>query len=309
MTPKVQRYTLIFNWLLILSLLLASCRNGVATPTSTSTPVRVTPTQSPPTLTPTPFQPPTPVPLAARVNGEAITLAEYQAELDRFQASAAGAGTNLATDGKKRVLDDLIDQVLLAQAAQKAGFVVDDALLQARLDRLTAQVGGAMALANWIAKHGYTDQEFRQAIARAIAAAWMRDQITAAVPGMAEQVHARQILLYNSDQANQVFTQLQSGVDFASLAAKFDPLRAGDLGWFPRGYLTEPALEETAFTLQPGQYSSVIKTRMGYHILQVIERDTQRPLTPDARLVLQTQALHQWLAERRRQSDIQIMLP
>jgi peptidyl-prolyl cis-trans isomerase C len=106
-----------------------------------------------------------------------------------------------------------------------------------------------------------------------------------------------------------VYGQLQNGADFAELAANYDPVAKGDLGWFPRGYLSEPALEEAAFSLQPGQYSNVIQTRLGYHILQVIERDPQRPLDPDARQVLQDKALQEWMSKARSQSDIQILLP
>ncbi len=44
--------------------------------------------------------------------------------------------------------------------------------------------------------------------------------------------------------------QLQAGADFATLAYRYDPLTGGDLGWFPRGVLTQPAVEEAAFSLQ-----------------------------------------------------------
>jgi len=132
----------------------------------------------------------------------------------------------------------------------------------------------------------------------------MRDKIIAAVPGTAEQVHAQQILLYNEDTARQVADQLSAGADFADLAALYDPNTGGELGWFPRGYLLEPALEEAAFSLEPGQHSDVITTEVGYHILMVLERDPQHPLSPDAYLVMQEKTLGDWLAQKRTESDI-----
>lgn len=98
-----------------------------------STPLMPSQTASPyPTFTWTPVPPTsTPVPLAATVNGEAITLAQYQAELARYKAAT---GTELATEDKQRVLDDLIAQYLLAQAAQEKGFIVDDKMLQDHID-------------------------------------------------------------------------------------------------------------------------------------------------------------------------------
>lgn len=287
----------------VLLLILAACRGGSPTPTD----LPASPTTIQPTRTLTPFQPsPTPQPLAARVNGETITLDEFQAELARYQAAV---GTQLATEDEKRVLDDMVDQLLLAQAAAEAGYTVDDAAVQQRVDELVAGLGSEAALVDWMARHGYTEESFRRDLRRAVAAAWMRDQIAAGVPRAVEQVHARQILLYNSDGAADVLAQLSAGADFAALAAKYDPLAKGDLGWFPRGYLLDGALEEAAFALQPGEHSGVIETSIGYHILQVIEREEQRPLEQDAQLALQTQALGEWMVERRAQSEIEIRLP
>jgi len=247
----------------------------------------------------------TSLPLAARVNGLEITLAEYQSELALFQAAK---GTELAPEDKQRVLDDLIDQALLAQAAQEKGFTVDEVMLQERITRLASTLGGDQALQTWLATYKYDQQSFQRALTRSVAAAWMRDQIATAASGTAEQVHARQILLYSADQADQVYQLLKSGNDFGNLALKYDPLTGGDLGWFPRGYLLDKKLEEAAFSLQPGQFSPVIETPAGFHILQVLERDPQHPLSPDARLVLGTQAVSEWLAARRTQSQIEITL-
>jgi peptidyl-prolyl cis-trans isomerase C len=132
----------------------------------------------------------------------------------------------------------------------------------------------------------------------------MRDKIITAVPGTAEQVHAQQILLYNEDTARQVADQLNAGAKFADLAVLYDPNAGGELGWFPHAYLLEPELEEIAFSLEPGQYSDVIETEVGYHILLVLERDPQHQLSPDAYLVMQEEALQDWLAQKRAESDI-----
>ena len=137
----------------------------------------------------------------------------------------------------------------------------------------------------------------------------MRDQIIAGVPETAEQVHARQILLYNSDEAEALFAQLASGADFETLAGQYDPLAKGDLGWFPRGYLTVSALDDVVFALEPGEVSPIIETEIGFHIVQVIERDTARPLNFSAYQIVQKATLETWLHERQAQSDIIYYLP
>jgi parvulin-like peptidyl-prolyl isomerase len=295
----MRKITLLLICCLLISL--AACNAPLRTPTPSPT---LAPTATP-TETPTPIPPsPTPIPLAARVNGEELTLEEYQAEMARYQAAY---GTNLASDWQKLVLDDLINQILLAQAASQNGYTASDADLQARVDNLVQQVGGAKALSDWMTAHGYSEQAFHLSLARSIAAAWMSDQITSSVPWVADQAHARQILLYNSTDANDILTRLNEGADFDTLAFQYDPATGGDLGWFPKGYLTEPALEAAAFALEPGKYSDVIQTSLGYHILLLIERDPQHPLTSDARMQMQEEALANWLVERRGQSDIQIL--
>jgi len=289
------RYSL-FRLALILGLGLSAC-GSVSGTTATATPPLPTQTPLPPT--------PTPPPLAAIVNDEWITEEEFLAEVDRYQAAQEDLGNDVSTDNAAQaVLDDMIAQVLLAQAARAEGFELSEAELGSRIDALASEVGGADALSTWQSEHGYTDETFQSALKNAAEAAWMRDKIIAAVPGTAEQVHARQILLYNEDTALNVEGQLNAGATFADLALLYDPNTGGELGWFPRGYLLEPELEEVAFSLEPGQYSDVITTEVGYHILLVVEREQQHPLSPDALLVMQEKALQDWLAQKRAESDI-----
>jgi len=175
------------------------------------------------------------------------------------------------------------------------------------LDDLVGALGSEQALQDWMARYHYSQESFQQALGRSVAAAWMRDHIAAGVPGSVEQVHARQILLYNSEEADGVLVQLRAGADFGDLAAQYDPITGGDLGWFPQGYLLDPKLDEAAFGLQPGEFSSVIQTAAGYHILQVLERVSQRPLEPSARKVLELRAIDDWMSQRRSQGEIQLL--
>lgn len=263
-----------------------------------------TPTPTVPAATPLPPTP-TPPPLAATVNDEWLTEEEFLAEVERYRAAQQSLGKDVATDeAAKVVLDDMIAQVLLAQAARADGFEMTEADVTSRVDALASQAGGADALASWQSERGYTDESFRFALKRASEAAWMRDKIIAAVPGTAEQVHAKQILLYNEDTARKVADQLNAGADFEELAALYDPNAGGELGWFPRGYLLEPALEDAAFNMQPGEFSEVIATEVGYHIILIVERDPEQKLSPDAYLVMQEKALGDWLAQKRAESDI-----
>ncbi len=260
------------------------------TPTATSTP-------EPPTATPEP--------MALTVNGEGITLVEFNAEVQRYLTSQQARGKTVSVEeASNAVKEDLTAQLLLAQAARVNGFTLDEAALQRRIEALAARVGGAEALSAWQAEHGYTEQAFRSALRRSAESAWMRDKILAEVPSTAEQVHVQQILLYNQDTAQSFLTQLNGGADFDELALKADPQTHGDLGWVPRGYLLEPKIEEAAFGLAVGEYSQVIPTEAGFHIVRILAREPQRPLSPDAYVALQELALKKWIEEQRQQASI-----
>jgi len=243
--------------------------------------------------------------MALTVNGEGVRLVEFDEEVARYMtAQEALEKTVSSADATRAVIDDLVVQLLLAQAARADGFMLDDAALQARIDSLAVQVGGADALSKWKADHGYTEQTFRSALKRAAESAWMRDKIVMAVPSTAEQVHIQQILLYNEGTAQSFLTQLNGGADFDELALEADPLTRGDLGWVPRGYLLNEKIEEAAFGLTAGEHSDVIATDVGFHIIRILARDPERPLSPDAYLALQELALKKWIDEQRQQAAI-----
>jgi peptidyl-prolyl cis-trans isomerase C len=248
--------------------------------------------------------------MAAIVNGEGITIAQYQAELDRYVMASNETGVSAPGDVEPRILilDDLINESLLSQAAYQSGFQVTESELDARLTRLADQIGGVQALQDWQSSNGYSDASLRQALQRSISATWMRDKILGNVPLQTEQVHARQILLSDEQSALAVKAQLDAGANFSELAYQYDSVTGGDLGWFPRGYLTIIEVENAAFSMEAGQYSDPVASDIGWHIILVIEKDPDHALSPDSLLSMQHQALNAWLTQRRSESTIDILI-
>jgi peptidyl-prolyl cis-trans isomerase C len=280
--------------LFVLVILLSGCSgiNALVNPTATSSP---TPTEQP---------------MAAHVNGEGILLVDYQREQGLLQAAQKEEGIQADAQAQKtQVLDAFIDELLFSQSAASKGHVIDDAELQKRISDLAVQLGGIDKLDQWKSKYGYDDQAFQRTLKRNMAAAWMRDQVAAEVGTTADQVHARQIRVNDPGEAQSINAQLQAGTDFTQLASEYDPLTKGDLGWFPRGYLFQPTVEDTAFALQPGKFSGMLQTNIGYHFVLVIERDAQHPLSPDALLFLQHKHVNEWLKQKRADAKIEIQVP
>jgi peptidyl-prolyl cis-trans isomerase D len=86
-------------------------------------------------------------------------------------------------------------------------------------------------------------------------------------------------------KAQGVLDQLHHGGDFADLAKKNsdDPgskEQGGELGFLKHG-ATVPEFDQAAFSLQPGQTSGLVRSKYGYHIIQVEEKQTAhlRPLS------------------------------
>jgi peptidyl-prolyl cis-trans isomerase C len=77
--------------------------------------------------------------------------------------------------------------------------------------------------------------------------------------------------------AEDVLARLKSGEEFSQLAREYsdDKVSAklgGSLpGWVEPGK-TVPAFEKAAFKLQPGEISSLVRSRFGYHIIKVEEK-------------------------------------
>ena len=282
---------------IILLFLLAACSQGGA-PTAQETLA--------PSLPPTATAPAE----VAVVNGEGILLESYTANLRLFQEAQAQTGTLLATeDVRQTVIESLVDRLLLAQAARAAGFTADDALLDERIAAVVQQAGSQEAFDAWLAEHGLSAEIFREELRLELEAAHMVAEISSGVPATAEQVEARQVLLPDLFSAERLLSQLDSGTSFETVVQNNDPRRLGTLGWFPRGYLLQREVEEAAFALQPGDYSRVVESELGFHLIQVLARDANRPLSSQALLALQTKAVQDWLSQQRADSAIEIRLP
>ncbi len=289
-----QKFNKIIVFVLISIILISGCGKGGA-PAPSGTPVLPTRTPFPPS--------PTPIPTAAIVNGDIITMSEFQEELARYKAAV---NRDLTAEDHTLVINDLINNTLLAQAAKSEGFQISELELDNRIAGLESD---DQPLADWLASNGFTEESFRDYLKRSLEAAWMRDDIINDVPQEMEQIHAQQMLFYDLTAAEITLKTLNEGKIFSQLASTHDPQTQGDLGWFPEGFLVIPELDPILFALEVEETSDIIETEIGYHIIKVLDKDPNRALDPAIRQLLKERALDEWLERRWKLSTIDITLP
>jgi parvulin-like peptidyl-prolyl isomerase len=281
-------------------------------------------------VTPTPIAPATSAPeggdpgaeqLAARANGVPILLSDYQKQVAEWETAFIGQNPQLSdadkqamlAQGRRQVLNVMIEQALIEQAAAAEGIAVSDAELDEVIARDIQVNGGQAKFDAWLETNNWTYDEYKSRQRAMMISSMMFERVTRNVPTQAEQVHAQHILVADPSQADEILAQLQSGTDFAQLARQhsLDPStkeNGGDLGFFPRGTLVVPEVEEAAFTLSVGQISPVLSSPMGYHIVQVVERVQDKPLTEEAWQALKETTFRRWVSELWQQGNIEIFL-
>ena len=233
----------------------------------------------------------------ASVNGISITQAEFDRAFVRI------AGNTTASDNSAlatQVLNTMIEQEVITQSSAKLGIDVTDADIDAEIASLQLGLGDT-TWEDWLASNQYTEAEFREALLNSIITNRVRDNVIAQLGEKVEHVHARHILVKTQDEATSVLDRLAGGEDFASLAASISldvTTRdfGGDLGWFIREELLDVSLADAAFASEAGQITGPIITRLGYHILQTLEKE-ERIIEPERMPLLVENVFNRWLEE------------
>lgn len=256
---------------------------------------------------------------AARVNDQLILLETYQKQVSQFEQTLVSQGVDPnSAEGQaairqvqRQVLDALVDQAIIEQAAMQLGITISEETLESKVQESIAQGQGQAQFEAWLVANQLSLPEFKETLRFQLIANQLFEQVTAEIPATAEQIQLRQILVGDEATARQIIEQLKTGADFAELATTYsldqsNRENGGSLGWFPRGAnLVPPEIEEIAFSLQVNEVSGPIKTPLGFHIIQLEAKEAERLLTPEMLPVLKEQRFRAWLVERRSSESIE----
>jgi parvulin-like peptidyl-prolyl isomerase len=91
-----------------------------------------------------------------------------------------------------------------------------------------------------------------------------------------DEVTASHILVKDEATAKEVQAKLKAGEKFEDLAKTYSidgsAANGGSLGTFGRGAMVKE-FEDAAFALKPGEISDIVKTKFGYHIIKVTDKN------------------------------------
>ena len=255
-------------------------------------------------------EPPKPVPptlpdVIARVNGEAVTKAEFEKFIAQMEANA---GQPVPQDRRDEIyrgaIDRLVDIKVLSQEVKTRGIAGDEKAVEDQMQRIRGQFPSEDQFKQALSSRGTSPEQLRVDMlnetrinqmlqaetqkAAEVTDADVKDFYDKNPKEFAqpEQVRASHILLKTEGatdaakkqahaKATQILKQARSGKDFAALAKEHSSdgsaSQGGDLGFFAKERMV-PEFSNAAFALQPGQISDIVESQFGYHIIKVTER-------------------------------------
>lgn len=259
-------------------------------------------------------------PVAALVNKEAIFLS---------QLDTAYININIQNDQsltKEEVLDMLIDQMVLLQSLYAMDLTVMDSEVEESIDtlleerELPKEVFYEQAQTNGLSKQTvfkmfkdrlliqkFYEQKIHPKIEITDEMKQNFYEMNKEMFLLPDAVNVSHILLETEEEANDVKTELENGVDISELAElSKDPSAAenkGNLGYILKGQ-TVPEFENAAFSLKEGEISEPVHTNYGYHVIQVSNIEPSRYLSYEET----EEIIHQLIFNKRQQEFMQIYL-
>ncbi len=227
------------------------------------------------------------------------------------------AETQQITDPKERerrvakltsqVLDEMVNEELIVQAADAAKIEVESSDVQAALDEIKQQNNlDEAGLAAALSAQGYTLAGYKHELRRQVLRFRAVNQLVAPRVNVTEEdVRARydqmarrteqvqavklshmlfklpehateQQIAEAKDKASKALARVKAGEDFTQVTAaesqdESTKATGGELGWFQRGSMANPEWEPIVFAMEKGDVRGPVAGPQGLHVFQVTE--------------------------------------
>ena len=207
-------------------------------------------------------QAPTSETVVVTVNGKDITVGHVIALADRLPDRFKQLPD---IDLFKGVVDQLIQQSLLSHEVD-----ADSKALRLSIENEIRALLATVALGE-VEDAATTDELIEKAY---------NDQYSDATG--TQEFNAAHILVKTENEAKDLVTKLESGVDFAQLARAKSTgpsgPNGGALGWFGLGQMV-PQFEQAVVIMDIGAISPPVKTQFGWHVIKLNEK-REKPAAP-----------------------------
>lgn len=225
--------------------------------------------------------------VVATVNGTDITTAQIdtQAELLSQTAGDPPEGTTPEEHDQQQLingLNQLVITQILVDSAEDMGIEVTDEDIDATREALIVQYGGEEELYTALEDQGMDREEVdrqieilttQDAVIADLSEDVTEEEIQAAYD---EGASARHILVEDEGAANDALDRLDSGEDFADVAADVSTdegsaANGGELGFSQPGMFVAE-FEDALFSAEDGEVVGPVETQFGFHIIERIAK-------------------------------------
>jgi parvulin-like peptidyl-prolyl isomerase len=205
---------------------------------------------------------------------------------------------------KNQAVGYLVQRCEFADEANQLGIKISDKQVADRLTQIKKQYfgGSEVRYKKQLKQQGLSDAQVTDDIKAQLVSELIFKKVTADVKvsdadiqkyykshqsqyGTPEQRDIAHILVKKKALADQLYTQIQNGADFATLAKKYsqDPgsRKQGGKLTISKGQTVAP-FDQTAFLMKTGQVSHPVKTEFGYHIIKALGPIKAAKTTPFA---------------------------
>ena len=226
------------------------------------------------------------------INDQEISRAEFLVEFEQSLQKDQQLSGIEREELQRSFLVQLIDRELIHGEARRLNVVLTEADVDSALQSFRQDYPGS-SFEEMLAERGLTLQAWREELKESLIMEKLLEQAIYAKISVTddeistyfkanraqfdrpEQVRARQIVVADEAEGQEVLGLLRQGRDFAEVAAEFslspDAEQGGDLGFFGRGEMP-PEFDEIVFDLPVKRLSDLVKSEYGYHIFLVEEK-------------------------------------
>ena len=194
--------------------------------------------------------------LLAEVNGKKI----YRNDVISFMQNIEGGERFQNEEGIKVLTDEMVNQEILLADAYK-NKLDDDEEFKSELNLVKDNMMKNYAMHKIFESVNPTEEDLKE---------YYEENKEVITPN--KTYAASHILLDDKDKANEVYKEINEGLDFQEAARKYskDPSAAsgGSLGTFPKGVMVKE-FQDGLDSLEVGEISKPVKSQFGYHLIKL----------------------------------------